>query len=1044
MNFRSFVLVLNFLFAIVYAAFSQNNVDQLFKQAESFANNRDYEKSNDLYNEIIASYTKAENWLKYYETRYAITYNYIDLYQFELAKLEIEEAIQHFERNYKDTFDIIQPRLYHAAGKVYLELHQYEKAITNNRLAMQYYQQVTDNTQRMKYTSYMYNNIGAVYKRKRSMDSALVYFKKALPLKIESLGKNSNSTLRTIKSIAGIYQDWGQLDRAIETQTIALDGALEEGNLDAEAKAYNGLSQMYQRKKDYESAKLYISKSMEIYKSMGSENLIDVAHSYHQMGNVLEAEKAHQESIEWYSTAKKMYREIHNGKPSYPEGNSTMTLGKAYNFLAEQLEATSLDIDGNTAEVRKLRAKAIEYYEENEQIYTASISKDHARWIELWLSKGVCLIENLDTLGANELFQKAYDRAYLAAPNKSYDRSLACLNLARTTKNIPKALDLYQQGLWELSNGWEYSSIDDNPTAEQVFYEDWSVQIMYNKAERIRQLALSQKDPKLLLSGIKSINAADKLLAESRASFLTTSAKIFLGRKGHDVYSKGVELCYDLKNQEAQAFEFIEKDKGLVLLEALHSGNRIHDVMVADSISNKLQRISSKIAELTANQNQFKNNEKLSTIGAEIFDLEQERKAIKALIKKQYPITSRISEQSQIRKLEEVQEKLYENEVIYEYAQSDHHLYILKIAKDNSQLYKEDIRNYTKELDELLQLISDENIAINRSNSPEIWNKFQKLSHQLFNILLPDYSQEDLLIIPDGKLNYLPFELLLTQPSSGDQINYSQLPYLLKSAIIKYAFSSTLHYAFNETSSESKDNLLAIAPSYPASPIGILASRSGFTSLAHTEKEASSISKIMNGEYLVDKEATVENFKDKVSDYKVLHLAMHAYTHDKDPMLSGMVFSESNTDNILHAHELYNMNIPCDLVVLSACNTGLGQYQEGEGVMSLGRAFRHAGTNNIVMSLWQANDESTSEIMEGFYRNLGNGEHKAKALRDAKISYLNSSSHAFPYFWSSFVLLGDDKPLDITSNDHTWLYKGLAVMLLFLIVRFYKSKKSID
>ena len=91
MNFRSFVLVLNFLFAIVYAAFSQNNVDQLFKQAESFANNRDYEKSNDLYNEIIASYTKAENWLKYYETRYAITYNYIDLYQFELAKLEIED-----------------------------------------------------------------------------------------------------------------------------------------------------------------------------------------------------------------------------------------------------------------------------------------------------------------------------------------------------------------------------------------------------------------------------------------------------------------------------------------------------------------------------------------------------------------------------------------------------------------------------------------------------------------------------------------------------------------------------------------------------------------------------------------------------------------------------------------------------------------------------------------------------------------------------------------------------------------------------------------
>ena len=1040
MNIRLIILVLNFLILIVSTSFSQDNINKLLEQAEALANDYDYERSNELYQEIIPICIEAENWLKYYETRYAITYNFISLYQFESARIEIEDAIQHFEYNYKDTFDIIQPRLYHAAGKVYLELHQYEDAIISNRLAMKYYQQVADDTQRMKYTSYMFNNIGAVFNRKRSMDSALYYFEKALPLKIESIGKNANSTLRTIKSISQIYQDWGQLDKAIKTQMIALNGALEEGNLNAEAQAYNGLSQMYQRKRDYESAKLYISKSMEIYKTMGQGYDMDVAHGYHQMGNVLEAEKSHLESIEWYITAKKMYRNIHHGKDSYQEGNSTMNLGKAYNFLAEQQEATSIDIDGNNEDVRVLRSKAIEYYEENERIFTASISSEHARWIELWLSKGVCLIENLDTLAASELFQKAYDRAYLMAPNKSYDRSLACLNLARTTKNIPKALDLYQQGLWELSNGWEYDSIDDNPTAEQVFYEDWSVQIMYNKAERIRQLALSQNDDNLLLSGITSINAADKLLAESRASFLTTSAKIFLGRKGHDVYSKGVELCYEIKNQEAQAFEYIEKDKGLVLLEALHSGNRIPDVMVADSISSELQRISAKISELTAKQNQFKNNEKFATLGADIFDLEQERKTIKEFIKNHYPITSRISEQGKISKLEDVQAKLSDNELIYEYAQSDHHLYILKISKNSSKLYKEDIRNYTNELDELLQLISDEDIAINRSNSPKIWQKFQELSHQLFNILLPDYMQEDLLIIPDGKLNYLPFELLLTEPPSNGQINYSKLPYLLKSAIIKYAFSSTLHYAFVDTKSISQGNLLAVAPSYPSSPSGILASRSGFTSLAHTEKEASSISRIMNGEYLLDKEATVENFKDKVTDYKILHLAMHAYTHDKDPMLSGMVFSESTTDNILHAHELYNMNIPCDLVVLSACNTGLGQYQEGEGVMSLGRAFRHAGTKNIVMSLWQANDESTSLIMEGFYRNLDNGEHKAKALRDAKLNYLNSSSHTFPYFWSSFVLLGDDKSLDILKDNHTWLYAGLTALLLFLTVGLYRYK----
>ncbi len=1042
LRIKTFIFFITFLsFSINYIS-GQSNADKLFAEAEALASERAYKESNLLYEDALSIYFTNKNWIKYYETKYAICYNYIDLFEFETAKIEIEKAISHFEENQPDEFHIIHPKLYHAAGKAYLESHAYEQAITNNRIALKYYQKVEDEKERIKYRSFMLNNIGAVYQRKRQLDSALYYYERALPLKMDALGKNANSTLRTIKSISGIYQDWGMLDKAIETQTIALKGAIEEGNKDAEAKAYNGLSQMYQRKRDFETSKLYISKSMEIYKNMENTFEINVAHSYHQMGNVLETEKAHKESLEWYTTAKNMYRKIHNGKYSYQEGNSTMNLGKAHNYMAQQLEATSSDIDATHPDVRALREKAIEYYEENEKIFAASVSKDHARWIELWLSKGVCLIEHLDTLGAHQLFQKAYDRAYKVAPDKSYDRSLSCLNLARTTKDTDKAIDLYQQGLWELSNGWEYSSLDHNPNAEQVFYENWSIEILRNKAEKIKQKSQFEEHPILLGSAIKSINAADDLLDESRASFLTTSAKIFLGEMGHGIYSKGIEICEQMTNQEEQAFYYMEKDKGLSLLEALQSGKRIQHTMIPDSISVKLRRVSSKIDELTATQNQFKNNKKYIDLGAEIFDLQEERKAIQTYIKEKYPLTNKIKNQVENISLKNVQNQLKDNEILYENTYTESYLFILKIGKNQSKLYKVKTHEYEEDLEDLLELISDENIAINNSNSPEVYQKFTQLSRKLFNKLLPDYNSEDLLIIPDGELSYLPFGLLLKEAVESKDVNYGALPYLLKFATIKYAFSSTLHFASLEQEETPKNALLAIAPEYPPNPTGLIASRAGFSSLIHTEKEAVQVSKLMNGEYLLGKDATVETFKTKVKDFNVLHLAMHAYTHEEDPMLSGMIFSETDTDNILHAYELYNMSIPSELVVLSACNTGLGQYKKGEGVMSLGRAFRHAGTRNIVMSLWQANDESTNKVMTKFYEKLDEGLDKAKALREAKLNYLATESKTHPYFWSSFVYLGTDSPLEF---EKKFPYKNIALiaivaLLLLLGINRAKSK----
>ena len=112
-------------------------------------------------------------------------------------------------------------------------------------------------------------------------------------------------------------------------------------------------------------------------------------------------------------------------------------------------------------------------------------------------------------------------------------------------------------------------------------------------------------------------------------------------------------------------------------------------------------------------------------------------------------------------------------------------------------------------------------------------------------------------------------------------------------------------------------------------------------------------------------------------------------------------------DGILYLGEVYNLNLNADLVVLSACETGLGKIARGEGLIGLTRGFLYAGAQNLLVSLWQVNDASTSQLMIDFYRNMLNGESKPTALREAKLALIeNDPKYAGPYYWAPFVLIG--------------------------------------
>jgi CHAT domain-containing protein len=146
-----------------------------------------------------------------------------------------------------------------------------------------------------------------------------------------------------------------------------------------------------------------------------------------------------------------------------------------------------------------------------------------------------------------------------------------------------------------------------------------------------------------------------------------------------------------------------------------------------------------------------------------------------------------------------------------------------------------------------------------------------------------------------------------------------------------------------------------------------------------------------------------------------VHFATHGFLNSLHPELSGIVLSLVNEngepqDGFLRLHEVYNLSLPAELVVLSACQTGLGKQIKGEGLVGLTRGFMYAGAARVVVSLWNVNDEATAELMKRFYQAmLREGQRPAAALRAARISMWKEERWQVAYYWAAFVLQGEWK-----------------------------------
>ena len=436
------------------------------------------------------------------------------------------------------------------------------------------------------------------------------------------------------------------------------------------------------------------------------------------------------------------------------------------------------------------------------------------------------------------------------------------------------------------------------------------------------------------------------------------------------------------------------------------------------------------------------------------------------LIRNEVLEASRDVDQASRDLLPQIQASLGDQQAMIEYFVAEDYLYIFSIWKSDFRVMRKELPKHFNDLvtDFRNTLILTDSTDFQRSEE-----QFAQLGSELYRLLLADPLTvlpelvDRLIFIRDGVLNYLPLAIipeLTVKPGTP----FFKMPYLLRKFSCSNASSASLLLLQKQLGSgRAKQRFAGYAPEYTnALDVGVEQSRGwidgdtlSLSPLPGAHREVRQVADLMNGRPFFDQNASERHFKEHASEYQILLLSMHAILNATNPQFSKFMFTENSSDgredDKLTAVELSSLKLFADLVVLSACQTGIGRLYSGEGVMNLSRAFFEAGVPSAVMSLWQVADDETANVIIKFFAELSreDGITKDVALKNAQMAYLNqvleegtSPREAHPYYWSGLLITGDDASLDLIEPKNNLLPVLLLLLVLGLASYILKLRKD--
>lgn len=839
-----------------------------------------------------------------------------------------------------------------------------------------------------------YNNLGNLARIKGEYDKSIELQLKSLEVKRKYLGEDHPDVVRSYVNIGVVYQDKNEFEKALEYQLRALSSRIINlgPNHPENAESCLNIGGIYSDLGDDAKASEYYSRALRIAEEASGRNNPVAAGYYNNMGLVYKGRGEIDKALEYYNESLEIKKKIYGNN----DRHVAMTLENMANAYVENGDLK----------------KGLEYFKES-------------------------LLINRSVFGEK----------HLSVANTFYDLGL----LYDKSGDFTTALRYFHHAATSCLSGY-YDTLNYSSVPPVRGFTDRN-RLLFSLLSKARIFAATEKAlPGFTADQRKKIalchyQACDTLIDKSRKEINGLADKLALGETADRIYDEVVDLLIPVsmdassrpvKRDLEQAFAFSEKNKSSVLLEALADNKAMKFAGLPDSLLFKEQQLKYQISSLTRVLSEDDSADELAkaSVRKQLFTTNDAYDSLIHYFEKRYPEYYSLKYNTKPLSVEDLYKLAGKETAIMSYMLSDSAISIFQLTGGRTTVSRRYIRGNLADSVTLFRY----SLTL---TSPGMKENYRRLGFWLYSNLIPEdlpisKKIRNLIIIPDVPLSSIPFESLLTEDFRGDRERFQDYPYLLRKYNISYTYSASLLKLTSgrkNGNNSSRKDLLAFAPVFDNNPdltpvvinrstatdsimLRAFSDRKFLSPLPATETETENIAKLfleksLNAKILLRQDASESVLKsDDTEDYRIIHFATHGFVNQDKPELSGIMLDENNAggeDGILYSGEIFNLHLNAELVVLSACETGLGKIRKGEGIIGLSRALLYAGANNIVVSLWQVSDESTSELMLGFYENaVGNklSGDWSSSLRAAKLRMIDEGRYSHPFYWSPFVVIG--------------------------------------
>lgn len=882
-----------------------------------------------------------------------------------------------------------------------------------------------------------YFHLGLVYQRQNDLDRSIAFHELASKILTATLGKRHKRVAEVINSQAGNYWFKGDYEKAFDLSNTAL--SIWQETLEKQhpkiADCLGNIAIISALKGDYNKAIEYFEKSLVLkIAKLGEQHpqfandLGNLAHTYQLKGD--------------YESAL-----VH--------GKKALALWKGSLDIEHPLVANHVNNLGVIYRHLGQYDKAIENHKRALAALLSRVGKQHIWVVEAYKNLGLAYLQKGDVSQSLKNFEHAL-RIGRETFGEFHPEIAAIYNHIAGIHLASQQFDLALENTQNAIRANIPTLLHDDPFLNPPLIDALSEQHLLTSLEEkaatlISRYAYSANEIRDMHVGVATYRHASRLIEKMRSGYKAEGSKLLLAERENEIYNDAIQAVLQLYELERKtehqtlAFHFAEKSKSRIFLDALSDVKAKQFAGIPDSLLEQERQLRIDLAfyDRSLAEEQLKKEKadsaKVALWQDKVFALNQQYETMLTRFEKDYPDYYNLKYQTKTATMQDVQGLLDDNTALVEYFTGEDSIFIFTIAKETFDVVavaKDSL--FAQRTEELRDAL------INKD-----FEQYTQTAFQLYQTLVEpvkeQLSVENLIIVPDAEISTIPFEALLTQEfvqtSAGQP--YHELPYLIDDFAISYAYSATLLLEMQQKQKmRAKKDYLAFAPVFPG---GIPEDTRGADLLREnvkadslrtsnrirsylpaTREEVIGIQKVFAGRQsffdrlfankssvYLEQEANEPNLKaPQLRDYRNVHFATHGFVNEQNPKLSGLLLaaeqdSTAKEDGIMHLGEIYNLEMNADLVVLSACETGLGQIARGEGIIGLTRGFLYAGAQNLLVSLWQVNDQTTAELMVDFYQNMLSGMLKSESLRHAKRQLIQSHpEYAKPYYWAPFILIG--------------------------------------